>query len=580
MKKNKNNLFLKISVFISIAIHVVAIASINHLEIKSSLASKNIMFSNKAAAYNSKKNINQILNIVLQKKQKNILTQIKCKKTELPSSESTAFLKNDFNLKKDPLSCKRFSFPPTESTKNEFYKLVERKNILPGLDNENSLLMVAFQTKDSYKSEDEITNETADLAISLPEVEKNTKLTTCFNYPLNEKDKSKFQFANFANREENNLDALTKLKQKKIKLFPYNFSLIHMPELSDLTTLSYKDFFDIDVTFAPNLNEKGFIFAITLLPKHSMKLKRLKQNVFFLVDRSNSIQKDRLTSTRHAITSSLPLLGKDDSFNILAFDTKLDVLSTQNLSPDENVSLSRAKSFLRKQNIGSFFSSTNFSIPLFKILNSNVKNDEVNIAILLSNGDGLNKFKNYRIFNDWTKLNGGNLSLYTLGLESDKNLSILELFSFFNKGKLIPSSTNRGIKRKLQKLLKSISYPIAKDIVSNAICLESSANIKLYPLSDQSPNLYMNEPYVILGTTDKLTDFTIFVQGKGKDNFFNLKKHICFDQAKQGGKILQKELAVKKASKCYEEFLADSNPNHLKEANHHLEPFAIEPAFR
>ena len=158
MKKNKNNLFLKISVFISIAIHVVAIASINHLEIKSYLASKNIMFSNKTAAYNSNKNINQILNIVLQKKQNNILTQIKCKKTQLPSNESTAFLKNDFNLKKDPLSYKRFSFTSTESTKNEFYKLVERKNILPGLDNENSLLMVAFQTKDSYKSEDEITN--------------------------------------------------------------------------------------------------------------------------------------------------------------------------------------------------------------------------------------------------------------------------------------------------------------------------------------------------------------------------------------------------------------------------------------
>jgi len=410
LKKNKNNFFLKISVFISIAIHVVAIASINHLEIKSYLASNNIMFSNKTDAYRSKKNVNQIINIVLQKKQKNILSQIKSKKTQLPTNESTTFLKNEFNLKKDSLLSKGFPFSST-SPKNELYKLVESKNILPTIDNENSIIAISFQAMASYKSEDEIKNETDNLLSSMPETEKDTKLKTCFNYPLNEIDKSEFQFASFLESEENNLDALTKLKQKKIKLFPYNFSLMHMPELSDLTTLSYKDFFDIDVSFAPNLDEKGFIFAITLIPKHSMKLKRLKQNVFFLVDRSNSIQKDRLTSTRHAITSSLSSLGKDDSFNILAFDTKLDVLSTQNLSPDENVSLSRAKSFLRKQNIGSFFSSTNFSIPLFKILNSNVKNDEVNIAILLSNGDGLNKFKNYRIFNDWTRLNGGKLDL-------------------------------------------------------------------------------------------------------------------------------------------------------------------------
>ncbi|NGX33871.1 MAG: hypothetical protein K1060chlam1_00213 [Candidatus Anoxychlamydiales bacterium] len=579
MKKNKNNLFFKFSLFISITIHVIAIASINHLEIRSYVASKNILFSNKTDTNSSKKNVRQIVNLVLQKKQNNLLSQIKNKKVILPKNEPGSSIKNEFNLKNDSLLSKHFAFTPAVSIKKELYNLVEIKKTLPSIDNE-SLLTLTLPTQSSFKTEDEIKNENNNLLASLPKKEENKKLTICFNYPLKGKKNLTFQFPKFLDSDVGNLAALTKLRQKKIKLFPYNFSLMHMPDLSDLTTLSYKDFFDIDVSFAPNINEKGFIFAITLIPKHSMKLKKLKQNIFFLVDRSNSIQKDRLTSTRHAITSSLSFLEKDDSFNILAFDTKLDVLSNQNLNPDEQISLSRAKSFLRKQNIGSFFSSTNFSIPLFKILNSNVKNDEVNIAILLSNGDGLNKFKNYRIFNDWTRLNGGNLSLYAIGLENDKNLSILELFSFLNKGKVISSSTNRGIKRKLQKLLKSISHPIAKDIVSNAICLEKSANIKLYPLSDQSPNLYMNEPYVILGTTDKLTDFTIFVQGKAKDSFFNLKKHISFDQAKQGGKVLQKELAVKKASQCYEKFLTDNNPNHLKDANHHLEPFAIEPAFR
>ncbi len=576
MKKNKNNHLLKISIFISIVIHIVTIASINHLEIKSYLASKNILFSNKTEAYSSKKNINEIINVILQKKQNNILTQITNKKANLPTHESNTLVKNALHLKKQVFNSQKFVFSKL-LIKDKSYELTKVKSILPSLDLKHYLTEITFPTKTLITKEKQ-QNKNNNFAITLPNKEKELKL--CFNYPLDVKNNSKFQFTTLLDNKENNLEALTKLRQKKIKLFPYNFSLLHMPELSDLTTISYKDFFDIDVSFAPNLNEKGFIFAITLIPKPTMKLKKLKQNIFFLVDRSNSIQKDRLTSTRHAITSSLSFLEKDDSFNILAFDTKLDVLANQNLNPADNISLARAKAFLRKQNIGSIFSSTNFSIPLYKILNSNVKNDEVNIAILLSNGDGLNKFKNYRVFNDWTRLNGGNLSLYTIGLENDKNLSILELFSFLNKGKVISSPTNRGIKRKLQKLLKSISYPIAKDIVFNAICLEKSANIKLYPLSDQSPNLYKNEPYVILGTIDKLTDFTIFVQGKTKDNYFNLKKHISFDLAKQGGKILQKELAIKKASQCYEKFLADNNPNHLKEASSHLKPFEIEPAFR
>ena len=343
------------------------------------------------------------------------------------------------------------------------------------------------------------------------EIAKNLNLNLK-NELFAKQDISSFTFSGISQDDNKLLNELTKLKQKKIKLFPNNFSLVYLPQLSDLTTISYKDFFDIDVSFSPNHLESGFIFAITLIPKPSFKLKKLKQNIFFLVDRSNSIQKDRLTSTRHAIVSSLSCLEKDDSFNILAFDNKLDVLAPNNLKPNEHRSMSKAKDFLRKQNIGSFFSSTNFSIPLFKILNSNVKDNEINVAILLSNGDGLNKFKNYRILNDWTQLNGGNLSLYTLGLNSDKNLSILELFSFLNKGKVISSNTNRGIKRRLQKLIKSINYPIAKDIVSNVICFDKNCDIKIYPPTDQSPNLYMNQPYVILETTKKLQDFTIFMQ--------------------------------------------------------------------
>ena len=44
------------------------------------------------------------------------------------------------------------------------------------------------------------------------------------------------------------------------------------------------------------------------------------------------------------------------------------------------------------------------------------------------------------------------------------------------------------------------------------------------------------------------------------NNFFNLKKHINFDNAKQAGSSLQKELALKQATNCYEKYIADNNP--------------------
>lgn len=572
MKKHNNNRFFKISIIISIAIHVIAIASINRLQIRSYLATKNILFANKTETQaSSRKSPKEIINIVMQQKQtKNKTAITTSSKTSFPLQEKNGTLKNHFGLKDEALKTAfNFNIPDI----NQNYVLIDQSKKMPSLENEKI---------DISLPPAQITNYTKDLAqtsILTPEVEKSKQpIITSNNQMLLDKYLNSFAFSNLSEHDISE-NVINKFSHQKIKLFSKPFSLIDIPELSDLTTLSYKDFFDVEVTFAPQKDTSGFIFAITLIPKYSIKLNRLKQNIFFLVDRSNSIQKDRLTSTRHAITSSLSSLDKDDSFNILAFDTKLDVLANRNLSINDHFSISKAKGFLRNQNIGSFFSSTNFSIPLFKILNNNTKEDEINIAILLSNGDGLHKFKNYKIFNEWTKLNSG-ISLYSIGLNNDKNLSILDLFSFLNKGKMIASPTNRGIKRKLQKLLKSISYPIAKDITSNAICLDKSIDIKLYPLSDQSPNLYLNEPYVILGTINKIEDFTVFVQGKCKDHFFNFKKHINFDEAKQGGKILQKELAVKKASLCYEKFIADNNRYHLKEANSHLEPFEIEPTFR
>jgi len=575
LKKNKKNHLLRLSIFISLSIHVIAIASLNHIKIRSYLSSSNITFSNKTEVMPyKKKNTKEILNIILKQKQKNIQTLLETKKTvSFPENEKNKNIINDLEYKNEKTNKNEFVFQiPIFNS----FKLIENEKILPEIQIEKQNLKIpAFEIKNFatlYSKKENNFNK-------LPTSEKEKKCLFDLTKEFNTKIASVFNFHDFKENEEFLINDIIKLKQKKIKLFPHNFSLIDMPQLNDLTTLSYKDFFDIEVTFSPQISEKGYIFAITFIPKSSIKLNRLKQNIFFLVDRSNSIQKDRLTLTRHAIISSLSFLNAEDTFNVLAFDTKLDVLSNINLKND-NISLSRTKSFLRKQNIGSFFSSTNFSIPLFKILDKNVKDDEINIAILISNGDGLHKFKNYRVINDWTQLNKGNLSLYTICLNNDKNLSLLDLFSSINKGKLLSSTTNRGIKRKLQKLLKSIKTPIAKDLIANAICLDDKANIKLYPPSNKSPHLYIGEPYTILGTTEKLQEFTIFLQGKCKNNHFNLKKHINFDEAKQGGTRLQKELAMKQASVCYEKYLVDNNPTHLQEAKNHLEPFDIQPIFR
>ena len=580
MIKKREKVLITLSIFISIAIHVVAIGSINHLELKSFIATKNIVFTEdkKSTSSHLKKNPSEIISLVFKKNRKKIIKELKKNRT-LPAAESLSKIIHTPTLRVIKKAEKQVDFVVIKDEK--MIGLNESDLQLPSIDfakNPTERLIDEIDTPLEITKTTPLSSE-----ISVPENEKDKTLINK-RYPLKDLNIDQLKKTIFFKEllEDDNF-LINLLKQKKLTDFSTIFSstpsFFDLPSLEDLSTMSYKDFFNIDIAFAPDENSDGFIFAITLIPKSNLKLTKFKQNIFFLVDKSNSIQKERLTSTRHAIVSSLNLLNKEDRFNILAFDKKLDVLSRKNLTPN-NSSISRAKKFLINQNIGSFFSSTNLSIPLFKVLNNNVKDDEINIAILLSNGEGIHKFKNYQVINEWTKLNKGNLSLYTLSLHDDKNYPILELFSCLNKGKLLSSSTKRGIKRKLQRLIKSLNHPIAKNISSTAIFLDKKANIQLYPSMNQNPNLYLEEPFVIIGTADKLEDFTLFLQGKSAKGFFNLKKHISFDRAKQVGESLQRELAIKKASLCYEKYLTDNDPSHLDDAENHLQPFEIEPAFR
>jgi hypothetical protein len=571
--RNKDNRIITIAIVLSITIHLIAIASINNHPIKQiSLNAKNITFTQSAKSILNKKNPNDLVRVILREKKANLILE----KNRILSPVSQNEKKFEISIKsKDSYESKDYKFNLPEDKCYE--NLIKHEIKLDNLDIKK-------------QSSEDLVNSLKKASLDKTYNSKNTK---SHQEPAAEKTKIELKsdkreeyisknYKIILDSEEKDLNLLSSLKKtnlKNVSIFNSFPSMFELPSLDEMLTLSYKNFFDIDVTFTKDTVNDGYLFALTFVPKNNLKLKRLKQNVFFLLDRSNSIQEDRLTFTRNAISSSITSLNSDDTFNIIAFDKKLDALSTTNLVPNSS-NASKARKFLRDQKIGSFFSSTNLSVPLYKILDTNVKDDEINIAILLSDGSGLNKVKNSKIINSWTKQNKGNLVLYSINLENDKNKSALELFSILNKGKLITSSSNRELRKKLNRLVKSISYPIAKNLKPSYVCLDKSVNVELYPSSLQLPHLYLDEPYVIMGSINKLEDFTVFLQGKCGDRYLNIKKHITFDKAKVVGDDLQKQVALYKANQCFEKYLHDSDQNHLKDADSILQPYDLKSFFR
>jgi len=357
-------------------------------------------------------------------------------------------------------------------------------------------------------------------------------------------------------------------------------NLPSLPSLADLDTSSYSDSFDADLIFSPKEDGSGYIFALTLIPRPDLELPRIRQHFTFLIDRSNSIQQGRLTSTKSAIHKALEELSPDDTFNIIAFDSKMEKMSPNSL-PCVGKSFVIAEEFLDKIQLGSFFATTDLYRPLFLTVPGQVQNDEIYTAILLTDGETLAKKATQRsVLSDWTRYNGGKVALYAIGLNSDSRTSTLEVATAYNKGKLTNAPTNRGIKRKLMKLLKMIRNPIGKNIACKAISRSPQSKINLYPKQTQMPNLYLDQPYVILGETETLDDFILFVQGRLQDRWLNIKKTISFLNAKKGNKSLKAEWALQCAYNLYENYLIDENPKHIAEAEVLLAPFEYETAFR
>lgn len=356
-------------------------------------------------------------------------------------------------------------------------------------------------------------------------------------------------------------------------------TLPKLPTLAELGTSSYSDAFDAELVFSPD-EDKGYIFALTLIPRPDLKLTKIRQNYTFLIDRANSIQNDRLHATKNAVYKVLDELYPDDTFNIIVFDSKMEKLSPSPV-PYNLKSLAAAEEFLNKISLGSFFSQSNLFRPLFLTVPGNVKDDEIHTAILLTDGESLAKKNDQRaLLAEWTQYNQGKVALFAISMGSDAHIGTMDAACTFNKGKLSTSPAKRGIKRKLLKLIKTIHTPVAKNLRCSAISRTPQVKVQVFPKSSQMPHLYLDQPYVILGHVDSLDDFILFVQGRVKDGWFNIKKTISFLNAKKGNQSLKAEWALQKAYGLYEHYLWNENPELLAEAKLLLEPYEYQPAFQ
>lgn len=361
---------------------------------------------------------------------------------------------------------------------------------------------------------------------------------------------------------------LTISEPKKREPFP----IVLLPSLKELSTLSCGKDFLTHVSYLSQ--DDGYLFAITIVPPKKEAFKGMKKNVFFLLDHSNAMQKRRLTFTKNAISSAIFQLGKNDTYNILAYNKTITALSAKNLSPSKP-NLLATKNFLRSIEIGSFLTSANLSLALQKISAIPASKNEVNIVILLSSGENLEKYKSF--FHSWTR-NNSSFSLFAISMTDDPNNEFLDFFASMNGGQLIMAGSFPNIRNKLTKLIHSINRPFAQNISIRASNTKPGSHMQIYaPLNEV---LYLDHPLVLLGSTKKLEDFTLFVQGRAGNKWVNIKKEISFEAAEEASDYIRREWDILNAHKSFSKYLSDQNTSHLQEASDLLKIWDMDRVLR
>src|SRR5262249_9584646 len=152
----------------------------------------------------------------------------------------------------------------------------------------------------------------------------------------------------------------------------------------------------------------------------------LKQNIYFVLDRSGTVAKHRFAVFKRAVLKGLASMQKEDTFNIVLVDKKIARFKTENVVASLK-NIRAAETFLDKQEGAGFFDSNDIYSSLEKLLPLIPDNDEMHTIVLLTDGKTkLNTERKHKALKNWLGENNARVALYAAAVGSDNDLVTLD----------------------------------------------------------------------------------------------------------------------------------------------------------
>ena len=250
--------------------------------------------------------------------------------------------------------------------------------------------------------------------------------------------------------------------------------------------------------------ERGYgYFRIEIERMGAEKLPVIPKDIVFVQDCSASITAQRLHFCREGLLESLSVVGPRDRFNVIAFrDTSTRCFPEW--APGDAASLAKARSFIqamRSEGETDVFASVRELLKLERTAGRPL------VALVVTDGrptTGLTQSSD--IIAEFTGLNEGRVSVFTLGTIQTANRYLLDMLGYANRGDSFVVTTGRwDIRTEIPALVRGVSRPVMGEV---AFRFPHDAPLEVYPALTE--NLYLDRPLVLYGRYPVGTERVVF----------------------------------------------------------------------
>ena len=284
-------------------------------------------------------------------------------------------------------------------------------------------------------------------------------------------------------------------------------------------------------------DEDGF-FLLLLTPPAERDLAPLPKDLVLVLDRSGSMEGEKIVQARDAALFILRNLGPDDRFGVIAFDHEILEL-TAGLVPatPENVEKAvRAISALEARGM------TNIHEALLKAMEWLTPADRPQYILFLTDGlPTAGKTETDVIVREVTAANRVRARLFVFGVGYDVNTHLLDLLAEGNRGTTTYVTPGEDLELALSSFYRKIAEPALADL---RIAVQGVTVFDLYPV--QLPDLFYGSQIALFGRYRGSGEATIVLTGVRGSETVQLSFDAVFPEEATGAVFLPRLWAARK----------------------------------